>query len=30
VPGQAFWATQEITECQALLDATCVVFGGGA
>jgi exosortase A-associated hydrolase 2 len=28
VPGQAFWATQEITECAALVDATCAIFGG--
>ncbi|TFW30667.1 hydrolase 2, exosortase A system-associated [Massilia horti] len=30
VPGQAFWATQEITECPALLEATCAIFGGSA
>ena len=30
VAGQAFWATQEITECQALLDATCAIFGSAA
>lgn len=28
VAGQAFWATQEITECTALIDATCAIFGG--
>lgn len=28
VVGQAFWATQEITECPALLSATCAVFAG--
>jgi len=28
VVGQSFWATQEITECAALIDATCAIFGG--
>lgn len=28
VAGQSFWATQEITECGALIDATCAIFGG--
>lgn len=28
VAGQSFWATQEITECAALIDATCAIFGG--
>jgi exosortase A-associated hydrolase 2 len=28
VSGQTFWATQEITECAALIDATCAIFGG--
>lgn len=28
VPGQAFWATQEITDCPALLNATCAIFAG--
>ncbi len=26
VPGLPFWATQEITECAALVDATCTLF----
>ena len=26
VTGPAFWASAEITECQALIDATCAVF----
>jgi exosortase A-associated hydrolase 2 len=30
VVGQSFWATQEITECTALIDATCAIFGGAA
>jgi exosortase A-associated hydrolase 2 len=30
VPGQAFWATQEIAECQPLVEATCAIFRGGA
>jgi exosortase A-associated hydrolase 2 len=28
LPGQPFWSTQEISECPALLDATCAIFGG--
>jgi exosortase A-associated hydrolase 2 len=28
VPGQAFWSTQEISECAPLIDATCAIFGG--
>ncbi len=28
VPGQAFWATQEITDCPALMNATCAIFAG--
>lgn len=30
VVGQAFWATQEITECPALVNATCAIFAGVA
>lgn len=28
VAGQPFWSTQEITECEALLEATCAAFEG--
>jgi len=27
VPGGPFWATQEITECPALIEATTAIFG---
>lgn len=30
IVGEAFWSTQEIAECLALVDATCAVFSGKA
>lgn len=30
VPGLPFWATQEITDCPALVDATCALFEDAA